>query len=144
MSLSYHLTTMPWAKVLSKAREMGYKSHQARTCGLRIHVNRTAFGDTEKEQDEVIARILYFIKKNWDELKVASRRTARQLEQWCNRIGFQNQPKELLDAAKKNYRVALNLCNADTVEFRIFRGILRYNTFAATLRRRYFHALCRY
>lgn len=144
MSLSYHLTTMPWAEVLSKARELGYKSHQARTCGLHIHVNRTAFGDTEKEQDEVIARILYFIEKNWDELKVASRRTARQLEQWCNRIGFQNQPKELLDTAKKNYRsiryVALNLCNADTVEFRIFRGTLRYNTFAATLQ--LVHRIC--
>ena len=116
---------------------MGYRSHQARTAGLHCHINRSALGDNIVEQEEVIARILYFVEKHWEELKVASRRTTRQLEQWCNRIGFQNQPKDLLDTAKKNYRsfryVAVNLCNADTVEFRLFRGTLRYNTFIATL-----------
>ena len=27
----------------------------------------------------------------------------------------------------------MNLCNSDTIEFRIFRGTLKYNTFIATL-----------
>ena len=137
MTLEYHLKSMPWQAVLEKARQLDYRSHQAKTCGLHVHVNRTAFGDNIAEQEEVIARILYFVEKNWDELRVASRRTAKQFENWCNRIGYHPQPKDLLDTAKKNYKsfryVAVNLCNANTVEFRLFRGTLRYNTFIATL-----------
>ena len=137
MTLDFHMNQMPWQAVMEKAKQLGYRSHQARTAGLHCHVNRSALGDNIVEQEEVIARILYFVEKHWEELKVASRRTTRQLEQWCNRIGFQNQPKDLLDTAKKNYRsfryVAVNLCNADTVEFRLFRGTLRYNSFMAAL-----------
>ena len=137
MTLEYHTKTMPWQAVLEKAKQLDYRSHQAKTCGLHVHVNRTAFGDDVAEQDEVIARILYFVEKHWDELRVASRRTAKQYAQWCNRIGYHHEPKDLLDTAKKNYKsfryVAVNLCNTDTVEFRLFRGTLRYNTFIATL-----------
>ena len=137
MTLDYHMKAMPWQAVLEKARQLDYRSHQAKTCGLHVHVNRTAFGDNIAEQEEVIARILYLVEKQWSELKVASRRTAKQFENWCNRLGFQSQPKDLLDTAKKNYKsfryVAVNLCNANTVEFRLFRGTLRYNTFIATL-----------
>ena len=137
MTLAYHMEKMPWKAVMDKARQMDYRSHQARTAGLHIHVNRSALGDNVVEQEEVIARILFFVEKHWDELKAASRRTTRQLEQWCNRLGYRSQPKDLLDTAKKNFRsfryVAVNLCNADTVEFRLFRGTLRYNTFIATL-----------
>lgn len=60
---------------------MGYQSHQSGTCGLHVHVNRTAFGETEKEQDEVIARILYHFEKHWEELLKFSRRTYKQLKQ---------------------------------------------------------------
>lgn len=137
MTLEYHTKSMPWQAVMEKAKQLGYRSHQARTAGLHIHVNRSALGDNVVEQEEVIGRILYFVEKHWDELRAASRRTANQLSQWCSRIGFQPQPKDLLDTAKKNYKsfryVAVNLCNADTVEFRLFRGTLRYNTFIATL-----------
>ena len=137
MTLEYHMTQMPWQAVMEKAKQLGYRSHQARTAGLHCHVNRSALGANIVEQEEVIARILYFVEKHWEELKMASRRTARQLDQWCNRIGFQSQPKELLDTVKKNYRsfryTAVNLCNKDTIEFRLFRGTLRYNTFIATL-----------
>lgn len=137
MTLAYHTEKMPWKAVMDKARQMDYRSHQARTAGLHIHVNRSALGDNVVEQEEVIGRILYFVEKHWDELRAASRRTANQLSQWCNRIGYRSQPKDLLDTAKKNYKsfryVAVNLCNEDTVEFRLFRGTLRYNTFIATL-----------
>lgn len=137
MSLEYHLNQMPWAEVLNKARAMDYKSHQARTCGLHIHVNRTAFGDTEEEQDTVIARILFFFEKHWEELLKFSRRTQRQVEQWANRYGYKDQPMEILDHAKKGFRgvryTAVNLTNTATIEFRLFRGTLKYNSFAATL-----------
>ena len=128
---------MPWARILQEAIRMGYTSHQANTCGLHVHVNRDAFGDTEEAQDAVIARILFFCESNWSELLKFSRRTPRQLEHWAARYGYKDQPKELLDHAKKGSHggryTSVNLTNADTIEFRIFRGTLKYNTLIATL-----------
>ena len=137
MTLEYHMKEMPWAKILQEAICLGYTSHQANTCGLHVHVNRDAFGESEAEQDAVIARILYFFEKNWEELLKFSRRTPRQLERWATRYGYKDQPKELLDHAKKGYHggryTSVNLTNTDTIEFRIFRGTLKYNTLIATL-----------
>ena len=137
MTLEYHMKEMPWAKILREAIHLGYTSHQANTCGLHVHVNRNAFGNTEEAQDTVIARILYFFEKNWEELLKFSRRTPRQLERWATRYGYKDQPKELLDHAKKGYHggryTSVNLTNTDTIEFRIFRGTLKYNTLIATL-----------
>lgn len=116
---------------------MGYTSHQAGTCGLHIHVNRDAFGNTEGLQDVRIARILYFFEKNWEELLKFSRRTQSQLNQWAARYGYKDQPGEILDHAKKGGEggrySCVNLQNRDTIEFRIFRGTLKYNTLIATL-----------
>lgn len=137
MTLEYHMKEMPWAKILQEAIHLGYTSHQANTCGLHVHVNRDAFGESEAEQDAVIARILYFFEKNWEELLKFSRRTPRQLERWATRYGYKDQPKELLDHAKKGYHggryTSVNLTNTDTIEFRIFRGTLKCNTLIATL-----------
>ena len=122
---------------MAEAIRMGYFSHQAGTCGLHVHVNRDSFGATEKEQDACIARILYFFEKHWEELLKFSRRTRHQLEQWAARYGYKEHPMEILDHAKKGYGSgrysSVNLCNRDPLEFRIFRGTLKYNTLIATL-----------
>ena len=137
MTLSYHETQMPWSSLLSAARAMGYTSHQARTCGLHVHVSREAFGETDEKQDAVIARVLYFFEKFWDELLKFSRRTPRQLERWAARYGYKEQPRDILEHAKKGCHggryTCVNLQNPDTVELRIFRGSLRYSTLMATL-----------
>lgn len=137
MTLDYHTEEMPWRGILAKAKELGYLSHQARTCGLHIHVNRTAFGANTTKQDACIARILYFFEKHWEELLKFSRRTQRQLERWAARYGYKEHPMEILDKAKSAYGdcryTCVNLTNATTVEFRIFRGTLKLNTLIATL-----------
>ena len=136
MTLDYHMREMPWKNILHSAVQMGYTSHQAGTCGLHVHVNRNAFGETERERDAVIARILFFFEKNWEELLKFSRRTQSQLNHWAACYGYKDQPKELLDHAKKGNAgryTSVNLTNADTIEFRIFRGTLKYNTLIATL-----------
>ena len=137
MTPDYHKLDMPWREMMSAAKEMGYTSHQARTCGLHVHVNRTSFGKTVEDQEECIARVLYFFEKFWDELLKFSRRTRRQVEQWASRYGLKEEPKEILDHAKKGCRglryVCVNLCPTETLEFRIFRGTLKYNSFIATL-----------
>ena len=137
MTLDFHLHGMPWEQIVEKAKKLGYTSHQAGTCGLHVHVNRTAFGNTESSQDAAIARVLFFVEKFWDELLKFSRRTQGQLNQWAARYGYKDQPKEILDHAKSGRHAgrytAVNLTNADTVEFRMFRGTLKYTTLIATL-----------
>ena len=137
MSLTYHCRDMPWNDVMRSAVRMGYRSHQTDTCGLHVHVSRNAFGDTEEDQDAAIARLLYFFEKHWEELLKFSRRTAYQMEQWAARYGYKDRPKEILDHAKKGYSKgrysSINLQNRATIEFRIFRGTLKYNTLIATL-----------
>lgn len=135
MTLDYHLHQMPWAAILNKAKELGYLSHQAGTCGLHVHINRTAFGETEEEQEAVIGRILYFFEKHWEELLKFSRRTKKQLSRWAERYGLREHPHQVLDEAKgSNERyTAVNLMNRHTIEIRLFRGTLKLNTIFAVL-----------
>ena len=137
MDLDHQLHNMPWEGLCRKALALGYKSHQATTCGLHVHISRQAFGEHDWEQDLAIARVLYFFERHWEELLKFSRRTPRQLERWAARYGYKEQPMEILDHAKKNCRngryTCVNLQNPDTVEFRMFRGTLRPNTIFATL-----------
>lgn len=135
MSLPFHEHEMPWGSILKKAVDLGYRSHQTDTCGLHIHVSRNAFGIYEDEQDKAIARILYFVERNWNELLIFSRRTQRQLDRWASRYGYKDRPSEMLEHVKKggSRYTCVNLSNRDTIEFRIFRGTLKLNTLIATL-----------
>jgi hypothetical protein len=137
MTLDFHCNSMPWQTLLRKSIALGYRSHRTTTCGLHVHVNRDSFGVTEEQQEACIARVLYFFEKQWGELLKFSRRSEQQLNRWASRYGYKEQPKEILDHAKKGYGsgryTSVNLGNAETIEFRIFRGTLKYNTLIATL-----------
>ena len=137
MTYAFHRDHMPWQDILAKAASMGYVSHQSGTCGLHVHVNRNSFGETVLEQEACIARILYFFEAHWQELLRFSRRTETQLKRWAARYGYKEEPREILDHAKKGYHggryTSVNLTNFDTIEIRIFRGTLRYETLIATL-----------
>ena len=135
MSLDYHKNYC-WSEIMKKAVSQGYRSHQTSTCGLHIHVNRNSFGDSRDEQDEVISRILYFIENHWNEMLKFSRRSEYSMNRWAARYGFEKTGREILDKAKKGSYgryTAVNLCNYSTIEFRMFRGTLKYNTLIAAL-----------
>jgi len=136
MTLDYHINEMNWLDVFNKAIQLGYRSHQTQTCGLHIHCSRSAFGSNYEEQEEVIARIVFFVEKHWNELVKYSRRTEASINRWASKYGIAENTKLTYDKAKKGTYgryAAVNLQNYNTVEFRLFRGTLRYNTFIATL-----------
>ena len=136
ITLDFHLHHMPWQSILQQAAELGYCSHKTDTCGLHIHISRLAFGADTNEQDNAIGRLLFFVECHWKELLRFSRRTESQLNRWAARYGYKDHPKAVLDAAKHGCSgryACVNIWNHDTVEIRIFRGTLRYSTFAATL-----------
>ena len=144
-TLDYHLHHIPWEAVMRRARELKYLSHTARTCGLHIHINRAALGETVEEQENTIGRIVYFFEKFWDQILRFSRRTEGQANRWASRYGCSTvNPKESMKDAKNSglgRYTAVNLEPLFTVELRIFRGTLRYNTFVATLQ--FVDKLCR-
>lgn len=135
MTLEYHQHEMDWESVLQEAVHLHYRSHQTNTCGLHVHVNRNAFGSNQAEQEAVIERILFFVEKHWNELFQFSRRSEYNMNRWSARYGYEKSGKEILKKAKSDYNryVAVNLRNYETIEFRLFRGTLKYNTFLATL-----------
>lgn len=135
MTLDYHKNYF-WSDIMRKAVSLGYRSHQTSTCGLHIHINRTAFSDNRDEQDEIISRILYFVEHHWNEMLKFSRRSEYTMNRWAARYGYEHTPKAIMDKVKKGNNgryAAVNLCNYHTVEFRMFRGTLKYNTFIAAI-----------
>lgn len=136
MTLEYHTKNMPWKVIVKKALNLGYRSHNTSTSGLHIHINRSSFGECVDVQERVVARILYFFENNWSELLRFSRRTNEQLNRWAKRYGWKEAPMEILDDAKKRCGgrySCVNITNYSTIEIRIFRGTLKYNTIIATL-----------
>jgi hypothetical protein len=83
-----------------------------------------------------ISRILFILERFWQEFLRFSRRTQSQISQWAKRYGFKHEPVEIFNTAKSNNfdkYTCLNLSNAHTIEFRIFKGTLKYNTIIATI-----------
>ena len=136
MTLDYHMNNMNWREVFDKAVSMGYRSHQTSTCGLHCHVSRRGLGTLPEEQEAVIARIVYFTENHWNDLLKFSRRTEASMNRWASRYGITGNTQSTYKNAKDKHMgryVAVNLENYDTVEFRLFRGTLRYETFIAAL-----------
>ena len=130
-SFEYHSKVFPWQKILKTASNQGYESHNAGTCGLHVHVSRTAFTN----QEAGITKLLWIFEKFWDNILTFSRRTPEQVQRWAKNYGLEDSPEQLkhkADNAGGRY-FAINLKNYHTVELRIFRGTLNYNTFLATL-----------
>ena len=128
MTLDYHENEMPWEEILHESKTLGYKSHNAGTCGIHVHMNRGAFSN----EDSSIMKILFFIERNWSNIVKFSRRTESQLDNWASRYCDDDdlEPYDLLETAKRagKYR-AVNLNNRNTVEIRLFRGTLKYSSF---------------
>lgn len=137
MTLPYHKSIMPWEGIMKQALKDGFRSHDTDTCGLHVHVSREALGTSLDTQDKVVANIVYIVENFWNEFVKFSRRTQSQLNQWAKSYLAKSNSVEETDKKVKGSAFgryfAVNLQNTDTVEFRMFRGTLRYETFIATL-----------
>lgn len=150
-TLDYHMSTMDWGRVAQICVENGYKSHDTNTCGIHVHVNRSFFSGGAIEQDLNIAKVILIIGRFWDKYVIPfTRRKTENLEQWaakddldvkCEDTPFEVSSKLNRVKSRGRYR-AINLQNEDTIEFRIFRGTLKMNSFYAILQ--FVEVLCRF
>lgn len=131
-SLEYH-KQMPYRKMFEYLDANGYKAHDTATCGLHIHANRSYLGKTELMQQLTISKILYILEKFNDEICVIARRDGRY-SQFVGNGKNETSVVELYSKYKnKDKYVALNLKHDNTIEFRCFKGTLKYETYILTL-----------
>lgn len=126
-------------EMLEYMKKEGYKSHDPNTCGLHFHINKDYFGKTSKEVEDNIDKLILFSEYYKDKLINFSRRNDFG---YCHFLGDQRglteeQRLNLFKIKKEKFNVdrymVVNIENPHTVEFRLIRGTLNYNTFMASI-----------
>jgi len=106
----------------------GIRSHRTTTCGLHVHVSRTGLSNL------TLARAVTFVNDPSNDAFITA--IARRYNN-----GFCRYVEKVVETAHlpgDRYE-AVNLTNANTVEFRIFRGSLKYEAVVAAME--FCHAL---
>lgn len=138
-TLGYH-KQMNYSEVFQWLLDKGYRSHDTRTCGLHVHVNRDYLSENKTIQDLCITKILFLLEKYWNEITKIARRSECNYSVKIKRDSDDDSLLDLLYKAKgssgyfSNAKYnCLNLLHKNTIEFRIFKGTLKYETYIATL-----------
>lgn len=132
-SLEYHRNKMNYKEMFKYLDEQGYKGHDCDTAGLHIHANRDYLGKTKMQQDLVISKILYIIEKFNDNICVIRRRNTDYSQFVGDRCKADTAINLFVKYDNTGKREALNLQHKDTIEFRMFKSTLKYETFLLTL-----------
>ena len=132
-TLEYHKTQMNYREMFEYLDKHGYKAHDTSTCGLHVHADRSYLGKSVLMQQLNISKILYILEKFNDEICVIARRN-NSYSRFVGSGKDENSVIELYEKYKnQDKHVALNLKHEDTIEFRCFKGTLKYETFILTL-----------
>jgi hypothetical protein len=131
------LLNLNWQETFKWLVHKGYRSHDVNTCGLHLHINRRIFNSHES-----VAKMIYFYENNFDEILKVSRRNRDQACRWAGRYGrgyvSYDEALDIIDDYDRNnchddrYK-CVNLQKNNTVEIRIMKGTLNYNSFMACL-----------
>jgi hypothetical protein len=112
---------------LKSLRRMGFRSWDTSTCGLHVHVSRSAFGNPNTRRDivKVQAHELRFMKLIYDNDRQISRLAGRK----STYATFQDKG-HLVEKVKYGHQengryAAINSENSETLEVRVFRGSLK-------------------
>ena len=147
---AFYEKTDSWKKMLDILSDATFKSHNAGTCGLHIHVSKTWFGSSERQQNFHIGKIYKFFDAYWTDLLNASRRDTSSTY-YCNKNdtdikrreenrrhkteshAWQAQAKYDHDTRHNSdsHHYALNNSNYGTFEIRLGRGTLNKASFFA-------------
>lgn len=115
MTLMFH-KAIPWPCRLRHLQAEGLRSADCQTCSMHVHVNRSFLSNGKWLRiDDWVSENQSFV------VKVAQRHSERYAKFHSDLGGCES----LESVRRGSYRyVAVNFENADTIEFRIFRGTL--------------------
>lgn len=108
----------------------GFRSHDTSTCGLHVHISRSYF-----ETETALANMCAFYNDNFEFFYKLSRRKGNGTR-WAKADGAPIKSGDIVGLyvekmnCRDRYR-AVNLCNTNTVEFRLARGTLNAETMRA-------------
>lgn len=114
--------TFKWDDIAASLKGNDYRSYDTQTCGMHIHVGRSALTALD------IFKLLAFFRTNKTFIARLSRRRIPQLDRWS--AIDESGKGDLAKKAKAGNNLggarytAINLENDATIEFRIFRGTL--------------------
>ena len=122
-TLEYHKTIFPWSAITSALKDAGYKSHDTKTCGLHVHINKDFLSETER------IKLGIFINTQQAKMEKIARRSETRWAKYKKLEKLMNSSK---NGSEGRYE-ALNWQNDNTVEFRIFKGTLKLSTLLASV-----------
>jgi hypothetical protein len=134
MSLPAHRELWKWLQ--DKGATKGLVSHKSTTCGLHVHVNRDSLTKLQ------IAKIVAFVNNpaNEEFMTALARRYGSAMTGYCR---IKAEKAKVGKAADSSDRYeAVNVTPRHTIEFRIFKGTLKYESLVAAIE--FVHALCEY
>ena len=118
-------------------KEFGFRSHNGGHCGQHVHFSK-CFLQPDEEDDKYIQKLLLFFERYKNEIYNFSRRTDTRWSAFVSDTAgydkkYYKSGKILCDYAKTHagHGVAINLENRNTIEIRIFRGTLKFETMMA-------------
>jgi hypothetical protein len=128
-TFDYWMKRDPYKNVFNLAK-LGCRSHDTTTCGLHVHISRTAFTN-----EEHLKRFMKIFYRNPSRIMRFSRREKNKLHEWASVDGVDD---NAIDYKAKhgddpNRRTAVNTQNSNTIEVRIFKGTLNKVTFYKTI-----------
>lgn len=135
-TLSYHKSVEErYKKAFKFLIRNGYRGHETTTAGIHVHFSRAYYTDNGDEEEN-ISKLLYLVEKFWDEIIVYARRDYERSksymkktdEDFCDFISNWNRKRD-----RDGHYYAVNISNPDTIELRMFRGTLNYETYMCIL-----------
>lgn len=128
---------LEWNKVLAKMSSLGMKSHDLGrcSCGLHVHASSSFLRNPKLKRREQYYRWLlvdWFVSKNRQQFEKIARREEVHWSKFKDIEKGIKLKEEFGKPTGSRYK-AVNFENSSTVEFRLFRGTLKYETFMATL-----------
>ena len=141
MTLAYHTASGFWADITGRCLQHGYRSHDAGTCGLHIHIDRDYFID-QGVSDEHAGYYLTLLSQRFE--RELTRFSRRRNNGWCeyfNGTDWTDHDYDYLSLDQKaadccanyDHSIAVNMEHSATFELRIFRGTLKLSTLIASL-----------
>ena len=132
-SLRYHKEKMNYKDLFKYLDEIGYKGHGCESAGLHVHVNRDYLGETKYQQELVISKILYLMEKFNKEICVIARRSTYYSDFPGDKENVETLFSNFDKYLDKGKNAALNLQHPNTIEFRMFKSTLNYDSFINVL-----------
>jgi hypothetical protein len=127
MTLEYH-RQFRWQNILEKMSGAGLRSHDlgSEGCGLHVHVSKKFL----RPHHWVI--VDWFVSRCQEQWEIIARRPECHWARFKKLEKGEKVGKKFGKPAWERYQ-AVNFNNHSTVEFRLFRGTLKYETLMATL-----------